>query len=128
VRELPTVESYFKESIRESAGGTVVFLMPFDPTRQLLVTKIRQVEQALSRFTPRRQSFAPASVGLQTSASFAPTVSIECFAIQDSAMFDVEIALKKALHKPSKKTKKEKFRVGAHGHLFTKELPPSRQE
>jgi hypothetical protein len=121
LRELPKTEGHLKKNVTEIAKGHVVFLMPFDRTRQLLRTKFRKIEEVLSRFVPRICSLSPAQAGLQTATEFAPTVSVACFAVQDGSMGDIEKALKQALYTPSKekKTDKEQFRVSAHGHLFT---------
>jgi hypothetical protein len=122
LRDLPKAKDHVRENVDDIAQGDIVFLMPFDRTRQLLRTKFRKVEEALTRLNPLTCSFSPADAGLQTASEFAPTVSIACFAMRNCSSRDVEKALKHALYTPSKekKTDKEQFRITAHGHLFTK--------
>lgn len=122
LRDLPKTEGHMKKNAAEVSQGHVVFLMPFDRTRQLLRTKFRRIEENLARFKTHTCLIPPANAGLKTTTDFAPTVSIACFAVQDGSMADVEKALKKALYSPSKdkKTDKEQFRISAHGYLFTK--------
>jgi hypothetical protein len=122
LRDLPNAEGHIKKNAAEVSQSRVVFLMPFDRTRQLLRIKFRKVEEVLARFKTHTCSISPAKAGLQTATDFAPTVSIACFAVQDGSVGDVEKALKQALYTPSKdkKTDKELFRVSAHGHLFAK--------
>lgn len=122
LRDLQNAKDYITKNITKISQGDIIFLMPYDRTRQLFRSKFRNVKEKLSHLDPHISLFSPPQLGLKTDSEFAPTVNIACFALQNSSMRDVERDLKKALYTGSKqnKKKKEQFRINAHGHLFRK--------
>ncbi len=121
LRDLPKALDHVRGRLPEVSNGGVIFLMPFDLTRQLLRSKFRKVEAELAQFEADMCLVSPSDAGLESEKGFAPTVSIACFMVQSAPVNDVEKALKQALYMPAKnkKTAVERFRLGAHGHLAT---------
>lgn len=120
--DLPKAVHHFRGSVVPDTKRGSMFLMPHDRARELLTTKFRKVKDALSASFTTRLAFArarPGEAGLRSQSGFAPTVEIVCFFVADESPAVVEKILKNVLHKPAKnkKTKKEKFRIRAHGHL-----------
>jgi hypothetical protein len=119
LRDLPRAMGHVRKAGRRGAKKKVAFLMPYDPTRQLLRSKLREVQTALADHKTQLDFVPPEEVGLAADAGFAPTVSIACFRVEGASESVVEKAVKRALYKPAKerKTAVERFRVTAHGHL-----------
>lgn len=115
---------FVKKNIPNAIQDKIVFLMPFDSSRQILKMKLEKVENALSKFIYHSCFFSPYEInpsqenGLQK--EFAPTVKIACFTIENESISNIERTLKQVLYTPAKekKTEKEMFRINAHGLLF----------
>jgi hypothetical protein len=99
----------------------VIFVLPYDETRELYNDKFHKVKTALAKcgdFNIRLVS--PEQAGLYRPNGFVPTMSLAFFIVQNTSRDEVFELLKKALYVPSKtkKTEKEFFRINAHGCLY----------
>jgi hypothetical protein len=98
-------------------GG--LYLTPFDTAEQRLWTKTRTINEALKDFGVTQGVVDLNEVGIKNASSFMPTARIAWFAMAKAISFvEFEAALKRLLHKPAKnkKTNKEVFSAGRHGH------------
>jgi hypothetical protein len=119
LRDLPSTVVHLGMKILKGANKKIVFLMPYDRTRQLLRSKLGKIQGGLADFETKLDFVRPGEVGLTTDAEFAPTVSIACFSVQGASEAEVKEAIKRVLYVPSKdrKTAVERFRITAHGFL-----------
>jgi hypothetical protein len=113
---------FFKSKILASKLMNVdhLFIMPYDPTNDLLKLKQIKVNDALSRqFTLKNLCLTPQEAGLKYVNDFLPTFLIYCVAITSQEKTKIRDVLKDALYVPSsnKKTSKERFRLETHGYL-----------
>jgi hypothetical protein len=110
----------FKGNVLKERPGTVVFLLPYDRTCQLLTAKFRRIRDSLGSLNTQISLVPPLRAGLPSAARFVPTASIACFRIQGDSLNMVEDSIKRALYGSATRTMhgKGRFRISAHGCLF----------
>jgi hypothetical protein len=121
LKNLLAVTSEIRDQIPARFTKPVLFLMPFDKTRGLLVEKAAKVEAMLAKAFElvEQWSVLPAQAAIPDAVRFVPTAMVLCFAVDCPDPDRVSEVLKSALYVPvrDKKTERETFRLSAHGHL-----------
>ncbi len=125
MKELPAMGDIACQKYVSDIEHPVLFLMPFDETRDILCAKRQKVENCLGQEFPLHfhlRLVAPEEMGLSNSADYVPTLKIACFVMNTSEINRVYSCLKSALYAPAreKKTKVERFRLETHGYLHPK--------
>jgi hypothetical protein len=119
MEHLKSATDHLHTQIPKASRKGGLYLTPFDTAEQRLWTKTRTINEALKDFGVTRGVVDLKEVGIKSASVFMPTACIAWFAIGKATSFaEFEAALKRLLHKPAKnkKTNKEVFSAGRHGH------------
>lgn len=130
LKELPSTDRVVRQKYAKDIANPVIFLMPFDETRDILCTKKQKVEICLGQeFQFHLNLAAPEELNLSNAGFYVPTLRIACFVMDTPEINRVYSCLKSALYVPSKakKTNTERFRLEAHGCLNPKIEQPTKK-
>lgn len=120
LKELPATMDFFVDQHGEGLQHPVLFIMPFDETRDILRAKHDKVRNSLAQeFHPHIVLVPPKEAGLPKAEDYIPTLKIACFLMDTPNQEAVYTRLKAALYTPSKEktTAVERFRLKVHGYL-----------
>jgi len=124
LKDLPSAGTALLQKYGQNIANPVIFIMPFDETRDLLREKRQKVESCLGRkFSFHLHLATPEELKLPNASNYVPTLEIACFAMDTSQKDRVYECLKLALYAPSKerKTEIDRFRLETHGCLAPKD-------
>jgi len=99
--------------------GAPVFLMVKDDTSPILREKFLAVKQKLHPFTVGYPVVrTPEEAGIENNSDISPTIQIAFFVTNLSSIEELERLVKESVYVSSKDSKKDMFRVSAHGRIY----------
>lgn len=123
LKKLPSTEPAVLQKYSQNLKHPVIFLMPFDETRDLFREKRQNIEIRLRHdFSYQLHLVAPQDLGISQDRDYIPTLEVACFVLDTSESVRVYECLKSALYVPSKEreTNIDRFRLETHGCLCPK--------
>ncbi|SCZ84221.1 hypothetical protein [Nitrosomonas mobilis] len=104
------------EKAKELSVGYPVFVMARDLSNPVSREKFSKILMALKKHPHNQPSIlAPKKAGLSKFEDIAPTVDIAFFPMNGTSAEELHELVKRAVYVPATNTKKEKFRILAHG-------------
>lgn len=116
VQEVTKILKEVAQKARDLSVGFPVFVMPRDLSNPVSRDKYSKVLAKLKNHlagTPQVQS--PEKAGLIQFKNIAPTVEVAFFQMKGKSTKELHELVKSAVYVPSKNTKKDMFRIAAHG-------------
>ena len=108
-------------SCNKIALNNSFFVLAYDPTNEVSRKKHLEILDALNReYGCKFYQLDPRKSGFEHWDNVFPVISINLYVIEKGGYEQIERSLKKVLYKPSKETKKDRFRLSVHGILMVK--------
>ncbi len=108
-----------KEIALAVSAGYPIFAMARDRSNQVSREKYLKIYAMLKKhLAGEPKILTPENSGLKNWDAIAPTIEIAFFPMNGINREELESLVKKAVYVPSNNTKKDMFRIGAHGVVF----------